>query len=195
MMDEPSDIPPPDVLISVIDSKFTASYVVDLIVVANSRGDHTITDGKSGILFTVNPFGATLHDQLVLRDINDKIIVTLRKKIRSLHKRWCVFRGASDDKMLFSVKKEHTIQSRTNLNVFLANNHSEDVCDFKIAGCSSNRNFSIYTRDSSRKIAKTHEMHVKDKFLVKVGPNVDYAFVSTLIAVIEAMKTSHCNGV
>nr|GEY40628.1 hypothetical protein [Tanacetum cinerariifolium] len=145
MMAEPSDFTPPDdVLISVIDSKFTASYVVDLIFVTNSRGDHTITDGQSGVLFTVNPFGATFHDQLVLRDVNDEIIVTLRKKI---------------------------------------------------AGCSSNRSFSIYTRDSSRKIAKTHEMHDKDKFLVKVGPNVDYAFVSTLIAVIEAMKTSHFSGI
>ncbi|GJR74538.1 LURP-one-related 10-like protein [Tanacetum coccineum] len=192
MMAEPSDFAPPDdVPISVIDSKFTASYVVDLIFVTNSRGDHTITDGQSGVLFTVNPFGAILHDQLVLRDTNDEIIVTLRKKIRSLHKRWCVFRGAGNDKLLFSVKKEHdTIQSRTNLHVFLANNHSEDVCDFKIAGCSSNRSFSIYTRDSSRKIAKTHKMHVKDKFLVKVSPNVDYAFVSTLVSVIEAMKWS-----
>ena len=81
MMDEPSDIAPPDVLISVIDSKFTASYVVDLIVTTNSRGDHTITDGTSKILFTVNPSGAILHDQLVLRDTNDKIIVTLRKKV------------------------------------------------------------------------------------------------------------------
>ncbi|GKA38462.1 gag-pol polyprotein [Tanacetum coccineum] len=114
MMAEPSDFAPPDdVPISVIDSKFTASYVVDLIFVTNSRGDHTITDGQSGVLFTA--------------------------------------------------------ASRTELAIIYQ---------------------SILTRTNQPKDVFTHKMHVKDKFLVKVSPNVDYAFVSTLVSVIEAMKWS-----
>ena len=35
--------------------------------------------------------------------------------------------------------------------------------------------------------------YVKDKFMVTIYPNVDYAFVVTLIAIVEAMKSSNSN--
>ncbi|CAH1433246.1 unnamed protein product [Lactuca virosa] len=35
---------------------------------------------------------------------------------------------------------------------------------------------------------------VKDKFMMTIYPNVDYAFVVTLIGIVEAMKSSNTKG-
>ncbi|CAH1433247.1 unnamed protein product [Lactuca virosa] len=122
----------------------------------------------------------------------------------SEHDRWNVFRGDSKSKsdMVFTTKTPHVIQSKTNVHVFLANKtNSKDVCDFKIKGSWSKRNCTIYMGDTSTTIAQVNKMQsseniklIKDKFMVTIYPNVDYAFVVTLIAIVEAMKSSNTKG-
>ncbi|GJT04716.1 LURP-one-related 10-like protein [Tanacetum coccineum] len=90
------------------------------------------------------------------------------------------------------------IQSKTHVNVFLANKTSnKDYCDFKIEGSWSKKNCSIHMRGSSSPIAQVHTYQpienaqlVKGKFMVTIYPSVDHAFVVALIAILDGMKNS-----
>ncbi|KAI3514978.1 hypothetical protein L1887_13726 [Cichorium endivia] len=185
--------------VSVIGSQFLAPYQFDIIVDINSSRNLVITDINHKIMLKVKRCGASFHDQLVLVDVDDKPIVTMRDKIMSEHDRWNIFRGDSTSKtdMIFSTKSAHIIQFKTCVHVFMANKtSSKGVCDFKIQGSWSKRNCTIFIGDTSTTIAQMHKMEspengkfVKDKFIVTIYPNVDYAFVVTLIAIVEAMKS------
>lgn len=80
----------------------------------------------------------------------------LKIQILTAHRRWKVFRGdSSDDKdLLFSVKKSSMLQLKTKLDVFLASNTREDVCDFKIEGSWFERSCVIYAGESSTIVAQ-----------------------------------------
>nr|KAJ0189093.1 hypothetical protein LSAT_V11C800434140 [Lactuca sativa] len=122
----------------------------------------------------------------------------------SEHDIWNVFRGdnKSTSDMIFTTKSHHVIQFMTNVHVFLANQTgSKDVCDFKITGNWSKKNCTIYMGDTSTTIAQVNKMQssenvkfVKDKFMVTINPNVDYAVVVTLIGIVEAMRSLNKKG-
>ncbi|KAI3786995.1 hypothetical protein L1987_41132 [Smallanthus sonchifolius] len=199
MMAQPSYAPSP-YPVSVIGSQFIAPYPFEVIIVTNSSGDLLITDINHKILFKVKPCNTSTHEQRVLLDADDIPIVMMREKTWTAHSGWKVFKGDSnaDSEMIFSTKTPKVIQSKTNVHVFLANKtSSKDFCDFKITGSWSKRSCSIYIGESSTIIAQMHKMEpprsfrfVKDKFMVKIYPYVDYAFVVTLIGIVEAMKSS-----
>ncbi|XP_076958679.1 protein LURP-one-related 15-like [Bidens hawaiensis] len=181
----------------VIGSQFIAPYPFELIVVTNSSGDHLITDVNHKVLFKVKPCNTSNHVQRVLLDFDDMPIVMMREKVWTAHSGWKVFKGDSnaDSDMIFSKKTPKILQSKTNIHVFLGNKtSSKDSCDFKITGSWSKRSCTIYIGDSSIIIAQMQKLeppkYIKDKFLVKIYPYVDYAFVITLIAIVEAMKSS-----
>ncbi|XP_023737771.1 protein LURP-one-related 10 [Lactuca sativa] len=190
--------------VSVIGSQFMSPYQLDIIVDRNPKGNVEITDMSNKIMLKVKRCDTSFHYQRVLLDVDDKPIVTMRKKIMSEHDRWNVFRGDSKSKsdMVFTTKTAHVFQSKTNVHVFLANKTgSKDVCDFKITGSWSKKNCTIYMGDTSTTIAQVNKMQsseniklVKDKFMVTIYPNVDYAFVVTLIGIVEAMKSSNTKG-
>ncbi|KAL7590292.1 hypothetical protein Lser_V15G39666 [Lactuca serriola] len=192
--------------VSVIGSQFMSPYQLDIIVDRNPKGnvEITITDMSNKIMLKVKRCDTSFHYQRVLLDVDDKPIVTMRKKIMSEHDRWNVFRGDSKSKsdMVFTTKTPHVFQSKTNVHVFLANKTgSKDVCDFKITGSWSKKNCTIYMGETSTTIAQVNKMQsseniklVKDKFMVTIYPNVDYAFVVTLTGIVEAMKSSNTKG-
>ncbi|KAI3781385.1 hypothetical protein L2E82_11398 [Cichorium intybus] len=199
MMAQPS-YAPLSTPVSVIGSQFMVPYQFDIIVETNSSGNLVITDITHKIMLKVKPCDTSFHYQRVLLDAFDKPIVMIRDKLMSEHKRWNVFRGESKSKsdIIFSTKTPHMIQSKTSVHVFLANKtSSKDVCDFKIKGSWSKRNCTFYIGDTSATIAQMYKLDSvenakfsKDKFMVTIYPNVDYAFVVTLIAIIDAMKSS-----
>ncbi|KAI3676014.1 hypothetical protein L1987_85610 [Smallanthus sonchifolius] len=116
------------------------------------------------------------------------------------HKRWRVYLGDSIAKsdMIFSTQAGHAIQSRTNVHVFLANKkRNKDTWDFMIKGSWSKRNCKICMGDLSNVIAQLglinalmeapeNARFVKDRFMLEVFANVDYAF----IAIVDATKSS-----
>nr|QEE59969.1 UPF0706 protein isoform 1 [Betula platyphylla] len=110
-----------------------------------------------------------------------------------MHSTWKVFRGDSTDSgdLLFSVKRSSLFQFKTTLDVFLATNTREDVCDFKAKGNFSQRSCVIYAGNSSTVVAQMHKKQSlqsvflgKDKFMVTVNPNIDYAFIVALIVIL-----------
>ncbi|XP_052622938.1 protein LURP-one-related 10-like isoform X2 [Lactuca sativa] len=188
--------------VSVIGSQFLAPHQLDLIVDRISSGILLITDINHKIMFKVKPCDSFFHEQRVLLDIDDQPIVVMRNKSMTVHDGWYVFRGDSESKsdMIFTKKKHCVIQLlKSDVNVFLANKtSSKNVCDFKVAGSWSKRNCTIYMGDTSTTIAQMCKMQsseniikfVNEKFKVTISPNVDFAFVITIIAIVEAMEDS-----
>ncbi|XP_024968612.1 protein LURP-one-related 10-like [Cynara cardunculus var. scolymus] len=191
--------------VSVIGPQFILPYQLEIIVDTYSSGNLVITDTNHKIMLKVKPYSTSFHRQLLLLDAVDRPIVMLREKNMSGHDGWNVFRGDSkaDSDMIFSTKTPHMIQFKTKVNVFMANKmSSKNGCDFNIKGSWSKRECTVYMGDSSTTIAQMHEMqpmdNVKfseDKFMVTIYPNVDYAFVVTLIAIVYAMKSSDTKDV
>ncbi|CAH1426509.1 unnamed protein product [Lactuca virosa] len=196
-MDQPSNAPLSSP-VSVIGSRFMAPYQFDIIVDIITRGNLVVTDIDHKIMLQVKTCDTSFHQQRVLVDADGKPIVLMRGKIMSEHDRWNVFRGNSKSKsdMIFTTQSPHMIQFKTSVQVFLANKtNKKNVCDFKINGSWTNRNCTINMGDTSTPIAQMSKMQssedVTNKFMVTIYPNVDYAFVVILIAIVEVMKMNN----
>lgn len=186
---------------AVISPQFCAPYPVDLVIARKllklSEGNFGVTDVNGNLMFKVKGKLFSLRDRRILLDAADNPIVSFQQKILTAHRRWKVFRGdSSDDKdLLFSVKKSSMLQLKTKLDVFLASNTREDVCDFKIEGSWFERSCVIYAGNSSSIVAQMHRKHSvqsivlgKDTFGVTVYPNVDYAFIVALVVILEEIN-------
>lgn len=184
--------------VPVIGPQYCVPYPVDLAIVKKvltiSDGNFVVTDINGNVIFKVKGKLLSLRDRRVLLDGAGNPIVTLREKIMSAHDRWQVFRGESvePNNLVFTVKRSSIIQLKTKLHVFLANNTTENVCDYKIEGSWSERSCLIYAGDSSTVVAQMHKKHTvqsiligKDNFSVTVYPNIDYAFIVALIVILD----------
>ncbi|KAK3219887.1 hypothetical protein Dsin_013857 [Dipteronia sinensis] len=193
--------PPPSNSVSIISPQYCAPYPVDLAIVRNvmtiTRGNFDVQDINDNILFNVKGFFTTIHNRHVLFDAAGKPLVTLREKIMTVHRRWQVFRGESTDlnDLIFTAKKSSMLQLRTKLDVFLANNTEEDVCDFEVKGSWSKKSCVVYAGGSDTIVAemlkKTTVKSIlfgKDRFEVQVYPNIDYAFIIALIMILDAIN-------
>ena len=72
------------------------------------------------------------------------------------HNRWEVLNtdSSSSNNIVFSAKKSHAIQLKTKLQVFLANNVHEHICDFRVEGSWTESSCVIYAGESSTIIAQ-----------------------------------------
>lgn len=111
-----------------------------------------------------------------------------------MHNRWEVFRGDSTNAsdLLFTVKKSSMIQLKTEMDVFLAGNTAQQVCDFKIKGSYFDRSCAFYLGNSSTMVAQMNRKFTvsnvllgKDTFGVTVFPHVDYVFIATLVVILD----------
>ncbi|CAJ1809866.1 unnamed protein product [Sphenostylis stenocarpa] len=186
---------------TVIGPQFCAPYPVDLAVVKKvmtiSDGNFVVADVNGKVVFKVKGSLMTLRDRRVLVDATGHPLVTLRRKIMSAHDRWQAFRGESTEAkdLIFSLKRSSLIQFRTKLDVFLANNTKEDICDFKVKGSWLERSCTVYAGESNNIVAQMHKKHTvqsiligKDNFMVTVYPNVDYAFIVALIVILDEIN-------
>lgn len=197
--------PPPSAPNSAIvfGPQFLAPYPVDLQVVRKlmsdvlTDGNFAVTDMNGNIMFKVKGKFLSIRDRRVLLDTAGNPLATLRPKLMTAHDRWQVFRGEStDDKdLIFTVKKSSLIQLKTKLHVFLGSNNKEDACDFRVEGSWLERSCTIYAGESNTIVAQMHKKHTvqsvmlgKDKFVVTVYPNVDYAFIVSLIVILNAIN-------
>ncbi|XP_043725257.1 protein LURP-one-related 10-like [Telopea speciosissima] len=200
-MAEPSNYPPLTNPISVVGVQFCAPYPVDLTVIKKvltlGEGNFSVADVNGNIVFKVKDTLLSLRDRRVLVDANGNPLLSMQQKILSAHRRWQVFRGDSSDSkdLLFSAKKSSMLQFKTELDVFLAANTKEEVCDFKIKGSWLERSCTIYMGDSLNVIAQMHKKHTaqsvlfgKDTFTVTAYPNVDYAFIVSLIVILNEIN-------
>ncbi|KAL7095183.1 hypothetical protein ACP275_10G008000 [Erythranthe tilingii] len=187
--------------VAVVSPHFCVGYPVDLTIVRKlmtlSEGTFGVTDVNGNIMFRIKGKLLSIHDRRVLLDAAGTPIITFQQKLLSAHQRWQVFRGESTNAkdMLFSVRKSSLLQMKTKLDVFMAANTKEDVCDFKIEGSWFERSCVIYAGNSNNIIAQMHRKHSaqsillgKDTFGVTVYPNVDYAFIVSLVVILEEIN-------
>ncbi|KAF7143588.1 hypothetical protein RHSIM_Rhsim05G0227600 [Rhododendron simsii] len=196
-----SSYPPIGNPVAIVSPQFCAAYPVDLTIVRKllsiTEGNFAVTDVNGNVMFKIKGKVFSLRDRRVLLDNAGNPILTLQQKILTAHRRWQVYRGDSTDAkdLLFSAKKSSLIQFKTQLDVFLAANTKEEVCDFKIKGSWLERSCTIYLGDTSTIIAQMHRKHSvqsivlgKDTFSVTVYPHVDYAFIVALVVVLEEIN-------
>ncbi|KAK8952044.1 Protein LURP-one-related 15 [Platanthera zijinensis] len=199
----PAPAPPsgPAIPIAIVGPQFCVPYTVDLTVtekaISLTDGDYAVTDVNGSILFKVKGKFLSLRDRRVLLDAAGNPLLSMQQKVMSMHRRWQVFRGDSTNTgdLLFSVKKSSLLQFKTELDVILASNTTESVCDFKIKGSFHERSCLVYHGDSTNVIARMNRQYSvknivlgKDAFGITIYPNVDYAFVVALIVILDEIN-------
>ncbi|KAL8102110.1 protein LURP-one-related 15-like [Apium graveolens] len=154
------------------------------------RKTMTDTDTNGKTTFQVICKSWSLHSRRVLRDSAVSYpIVSFMKKIPSMHSTRRVYRGDSGDPrdLLFTVTLSSLTQkvSKTKLDVFLASNTSKVNSDFKvIEASSSDKSCTIYA-------GATVIAQMDENCTVTVYPHVDYAFIFTLLVILEDIKEEY----
>ncbi|XP_030538580.1 protein LURP-one-related 10-like [Rhodamnia argentea] len=185
--------------VAVVSQRFCTPYVVDLVVarklVAVAEGGFSVTDVNGNAVFRVKGSSSSIHEHLVLNDAASNAVVSLQQKILTAHRRWQAYRGDSSgsDDLIFTAKKSSILQMHgTEIDVFLAANTKEGTCDFKVKGSWLERSCTIYAGNNTTVIAQMHKDHKaqsvvpgKDTFGITVYPNVDYALIVALVAILE----------
>ncbi|GLU14966.1 hypothetical protein SLE2022_315000 [Rubroshorea leprosula] len=163
------------------------------------HGDLVVTDINENIIFKLKDSKHSLYSTRVLLDAAENPI-TLKPKHFSMHNRWQVFKGESTESsdLLFTAKRSSIsmFQWKTKLDVFLANNSEQKVCDFKVKGSWSDHTPCVfYAGEFSSVIAQMHKkMEVesvlkgKKTVMVTVFPNQDYGFIVALMVILTAIK-------
>ncbi|KAK4268477.1 hypothetical protein QN277_025131 [Acacia crassicarpa] len=192
--------PPHPMPVAVVGQQYCCPHPVDLAVVRKVltvADKFTVTDLNGNVVFKLQSSLLSLHDHRVILDAAQNPVVTLRRKVMTMHDRWQAFRGDSSDPkdLIFTLKRSSLIQFRTKLDVFLASNTSEQVCDFKIKGSWLERSCVVYAGESNTIVAQMHKKHTvqsiafgKTNFMVTVYPNVDYAFIVALIVILDEIN-------
>ncbi|XP_051117361.1 protein LURP-one-related 15-like [Andrographis paniculata] len=187
--------------ISVVSAEFRVPKNVHLRIAKRHSGatdDFVVTDEKGNIVFEVVGKFFSLHNRHVLVDDRGTSILTFKKKNLSAHKRWQAYNGdgSNNRDLLFSARTSSLIQFKTEVDIFLPTNKEETSWDFKVIGSWLEKSCTIYNKDSTP-IAKMHKKHTfgcifdKDTFEVAIYPNVDRAFIVTLVVIIHEMNKDY----
>uniref|UniRef100_A0A0D9WWZ8 Protein LURP-one-related 15 n=1 Tax=Leersia perrieri TaxID=77586 RepID=A0A0D9WWZ8_9ORYZ len=185
--------------VAVVGPQYCAPYVVPLTVRKKSLsltdGDFTVTDSNGAVVLQVKGTLFSIRHRRVLLDAAGQPLLSMQEKVFSMHHRWEVFRGDSShaSDMLFSVKKSSLIQlMKTDMDIFLAGNTAEQVCDFKIKGSYFDRSCAFYLGDSTTLIAQMNRQYTassvllgRDIFGITVFPQVDYVFIAALVVILD----------
>ncbi|KAI3841401.1 hypothetical protein MKX03_000028 [Papaver bracteatum] len=188
--------------IVVISPRYCTPYQVDLYIAKRVK---KITEGRHLGVFDINGnnifkviTSGHFSSRLILADAAGVPVVSLKPMKWSPHQRWKVYDGDSSDSkdLLLTVKKSHYLQFKIELDVFLASNTTEKVCNFKVKQNLSEKSCIIYQGNSENVIAEMHKnkdvrdkVQGKDTFLVTVNQNVDSAFVVAIAAVLNEVNT------
>ncbi|KAI6698583.1 hypothetical protein NL676_018702 [Syzygium grande] len=120
----------------------------------------------------------------VVTDNNGNLIFKVKGALLTLHDRK-VLSDASGQPILTFRKKVCSLMN-------------EDVSDFKVKCSWFDRSCVIYAGGSSNIVAQMHKKTSiqslflgKDKFMVTIYPNIDYAFIITLIVILDEIRRSN----
>ncbi|CAL5211188.1 unnamed protein product [Lathyrus oleraceus] len=186
---------------SIIGPQYLVPHYLDLSImrkVTTLTDNFIVTDINGKIFFNLKSSLISLHDHRLLLDATGKsVVMTLRRKVMKGHDRWEAFRGESTEvnDLIFSVKRSLMFQTKIKLDVFLANNMKEDISDFKVKGSWFERSCVVYAGDSHNIVAQMHKKDIvqsveygKDNLMVRVYPNVDYAFIVAVIMILDEIN-------
>ncbi|XP_022734962.1 protein LURP-one-related 15-like [Durio zibethinus] len=190
--------------IVVIGEQFVAPYPVDLKIQQRvftlAENNCDITDVDGNLIFKAKGKLFSFRDRRLLLDAAGHPLVSLKQKILTVHRRWQVYRGESNNSndLLFSVKKSSFLQLKTTLNVFLASNTNESQPDFIVKGSWYESGCTIYAGENIiAQMRRKHSVQTMvfdtDNYGLTAYPNVDYAFVVALVVVLDEINADR-NG-
>ncbi|XP_004514892.1 protein LURP-one-related 15-like isoform X2 [Cicer arietinum] len=189
--------------IDIIGPQYRIPHFVDLVIVrkvTTLTDNFTVTDINGKIFFNLKAASLiSLYDHRLLLDAAGKtVVLTLQRKVKTRHDRWEAFRGESTElkDLIFSVKRSSIMfQLKTKLDVFLASNTKEEICDFKVKGSWFERSCVVYAGKSHNIVAQMHKKEIvesvafgKDNLTVRVYPNIDYAFMVAVILILDEVN-------
>lgn len=163
-------------------------------------GGFTVFDSNGDLVFRMDIVNDT-HN-LLLMDAHGKPLLTLRRKLPSLHNRWEGFLGdkLEGQKPLFTVRRSSILPtSSSSVEVFMMSSTTyfswmtSTVCaDYQVEGSFSQRCCTIYSAASRRIAAEVKRkcgaqgtMLGKDVFSLCVEPGFDRAFMMGLIVILD----------
>ncbi|CAJ2675078.1 unnamed protein product [Trifolium pratense] len=172
-----------------------ATHAIDLIITKEKtlRDNFTVKDINDNIVFTVKSSLVTFvtpRQHRFLFDANGNPILHLRRSLLAADDSWKAYRGESSEPkdLIFTRKRSSLIQLRTKLNVFLANNNTE-ICDFTVKANLSGKSWNVHIGESNNVVAQINKKHgtmvSREKFMVTVYPNIDYAFIVALVVTLD----------
>ncbi|KAG6470438.1 protein LURP-one-related 15-like [Zingiber officinale] len=181
----------------VVGRQFTVPYAVNLTLTDTSRLFSTndlykVKDTNGDLVLKVNGF--FLRTRCLLLDAAGTPLLTMKPKALSRHETWNVFRGdsTSPNDLLFKVQTSKIFQRKNNFDVVLATNTREGApCDFKII--SRSKTCTICIGETDEIIAQMDRKTVvsaSEKLEITVNPNQDFAFIVSLIVILEQIEIS-----
>ncbi|MED6172175.1 hypothetical protein PIB30_047654 [Stylosanthes scabra] len=181
---------------AIINPQYCVPHELDLIITKpvtfGGENNFTVTDTNKNVVFTVvGPISPMLMPkERFLRDARGNTVLHLRKAIGD--DIWKAYRGGSTEQgdLIFTRWLAPPFQLQATMGVFLANNNITQVCDFKLRKQNSfGQSWLVCVAESDTVIAEIkHEVFTwfsRKKFMVKVYPNIDYAFIVALTVTLE----------
>jgi uncharacterized protein YxjI len=166
------------------------SYAVSKKKMSVSKGDWTITDQMGHSSFKVDGRIASMRDRRFLRDAAGNKILTMKKKLITMHDTWEILAGDSNT-VLATCKKSSLVQFRTAMDVMLASSTTgKHTPDYQVKGDFFDRNITIFRGAEqaalvTRQITFTTAILDKDTFGVTIFPGVDEAIIFALIVIMD----------
>ncbi|KAL3696291.1 hypothetical protein R1sor_010367 [Riccia sorocarpa] len=186
----------------VVGQQYVSSKQVHLTVASHildfNHGNFIITDDDDDTLFKLDEARVDFRKRTILLDAKDAPVVSFREKTFTLHGRYAVFRGDSGDQ-LFTLKDKH-IRDHDE-EVYEIRLDADQEPSFEVKGDFKRRNYEIIYQGmiiAAEVSAKHHFsepgssspksiIEGKRKYNVVVNPNVDQAFISTIVAIMDAV--------
>ncbi|BBN00955.1 hypothetical protein MPTK1_2g03380 [Marchantia polymorpha subsp. ruderalis] len=183
----------------IVDAKYCSPSEVKLTVAKKvlecNNGNFVITDSEGHTLFKLDQKKVFLRELTVLRDDGDCPVVSIHKKNISLHDTYQVYEGESS-RELFTVWDKNMRDSAELTYEIQLEADSEPT--FQVKGDFVRRNYEIIFKESSiaAEVAKKHFSLTsiitgKSNYGVLVSPNVDQAFVSAVVTIMEAIHNEN----
>ncbi|KAL8497132.1 hypothetical protein ACS0TY_020712 [Phlomoides rotata] len=179
MMEQPANY-------RLVSPHFCVAHSMDLAITKKiwqviGNGDLVVNDVHGNLVFKVERQFFSFDRKRLILDAANVPIVTLHKNLISVYSEWKVFRGVSTEErdLIFSAKRSSIFQMKTNLH----GSWFQKLC-------------KVYFGDSSTIVAMMNEnlsigsqFSGKDIFMVKVCPNIDYAFIVALIIILDEINS------
>eukprot|EP01018_Ginkgo_biloba_P036924 Gb_03489 [translate_table: standard] len=128
-----------------------------------SGNGFTALDSTGNIVFRVENYTPNAKEEVVLMDAAGNCLLSLRRKIPSLHQRWegftCNGVDGSSEEAVFCIKRSWMLSRKTCVDVFMKPQMSSSYfgskeCDFRIEGSFRGRSCTIYDASTRAIVAE-----------------------------------------
>ncbi|KAG6546503.1 hypothetical protein Mapa_012052 [Marchantia paleacea] len=155
-----------------------------------NNGNFCFTNSDGDAIFKLEEKKVWLKELTILRDARDCPVASIQKKGLSFHDRYQVYEGETS-KELFSLRDKFMSDGKEETYVIELEGASEPTIEVK--GDFVRRNYSIIhdnqfvIADVAKSSSITSFFTGKNQYAVTIRPNIDQAFIATIVTIMEAI--------